>query len=151
MTSPSKNHHRGRLFLVFLFIGMALGLLVHRYTHQSAPSHPAATTPIVVAAKNIPAGSVLRPEVLTVIQLPTEIVPPQSVQTPQQLIGRHTTVPLVPGEPILLPKLRPEGLPPASPTGRRVAALGDHLLAFPSEAHTLWQKVRSELARRQIW
>ena len=67
------------------------------------------TVPVVVAAKEVPAGSVLGGEVLKVVNWPRDAQVAGMAAEPAKLHGRVTRTPLVPGEPVLESKLAPPG------------------------------------------
>jgi Flp pilus assembly protein CpaB len=89
-----------------ILTAVALGLMLGFYIQDSVSSQQQSmATPVVVAAADISPGTVLRPEILRVVQWPEQILPPNTIDSIQKLQGLVITVPLNKGEPILLPKL----------------------------------------------
>lgn len=95
--------------LLALALGLVVTFMIHTYITSKTRTATLATTPVVVADAEIPPGSILRPEVVKVVQWPQEIVPPQTAKTMKQVENRVAAVPLSKGEPVLLSKLAPEG------------------------------------------
>ncbi len=104
------------LILFFFFLSgavaayLAVGWL--RATTQQAQrtaQQAVQTVPVVVAAKEVPAGSVLGGEVLKVVNWPRDAQVAGMVAEPDKLHGRVVRYPLVPGEPVLESKLAPLG------------------------------------------
>ncbi len=69
-------------------------------------------TSVVVAAKEIGSAVALGGDQLVVRHWPKESVPVGSFATVEDVMGRVTSYPFGPGEPILEVKLAPKGLPP---------------------------------------
>jgi Flp pilus assembly protein CpaB len=72
------------------------------------------TTPIVVAARAIPAGALIADDALSIVDVPSRLVPEHAASAVGQLVGGRAAVPIARGEP-----LTPERL------------VGPHLLADP--------------------
>lgn len=90
---------------------MALGWMKTQSQRQveQAPKKPMAS--VVVAAKDIDAANGLRAEHLSVVQWPQESCPKGGFGSVEEVVGRVTTLPMSAGEPILEPKLAPQGTP----------------------------------------
>ena len=67
------------------------------------------TTPIIVAAVNVPRGTVLKPEFLKTQSWPVGLVPEGSIREMDQAMELATLTPLVVGEPLLESKLSADG------------------------------------------
>ena len=88
---------------------MASGWLKNRslQAHKEVPK--AETTPVVVAAKEIVAGSVLSKDLVKVVDWPKANLVAGAASEPEKLDGRVVRYPLVAGEVILEGKLAPVG------------------------------------------
>jgi Flp pilus assembly protein CpaB len=78
-----------------------LALLLMTSAGPSLAAEP--TTPVIVAASDLPAGSVITLEVVSQRSLPSEHVT-RSMVTPRSassIVGRRTRLPLLAGEPLL--------------------------------------------------
>jgi Flp pilus assembly protein CpaB len=95
-------------------LAVALGLILGFYSYNFILSQPQSMVPrmvpVVVADADITPGTVLRPEILRVVQWPEEIMPPHTAKAIQKVQGLMITVPVIKGEPILLPKLVQQAL-----------------------------------------
>ena len=76
---------------------------------QQAPKIP--TSAVVVVAKDIDAASAIRADQLSVVQWPQNTCPKGGFTSVEELAGRVTTLPMNAGEPVLEPKLAPQGTP----------------------------------------
>jgi len=104
------------LVLAVVFGGLAAYLAAGWLKAKSHQAHQTArqtvaTTPVVVAAGEIGAGSTLEPEMLKVVQWPREAQVAGAIFEAEQVRGRVTRYPLAPGEVILESKLAPQGAP----------------------------------------
>ncbi len=89
---------------------MALGWMKKQSQRQvQAPVLP--TTPVVVAAKEIGVATTLRADQLSVVQWPQDRSPKGGFVRLEDLAGRVAVLPMGAGEPILEPKLAPQGTP----------------------------------------
>ena len=82
---------------------LAFPLLTKKEDSNVAPV--ITTMPIVVAARDIPARTVLTEDMLTFASVPVDAVHPQAVTDIQPVVGKVLQYPLVAGEPLLQPKL----------------------------------------------
>jgi pilus assembly protein CpaB len=88
---------------------MASGWLKNNSLQAQKGVPKAETTPVVVAAKEIVAGSVLSKDLIKVVEWPKENLVAGAIAEPGKLDGRVIRQPLVVGEVILEGKLAPPG------------------------------------------
>jgi Flp pilus assembly protein CpaB len=144
-----KRPHFRYACLAAVLLGLAMGWSAQHYLSE-APGQ-AAAVPTVVAAHYIPAGTVLRPEILRVVMLPAAVVPPQAVRSPHEVLGRLVKVAIMPGEPILLPRLVPAGEQARNLRLPMLAALRDYAAAWYFDLHNLGQRLRIALGAQNLW
>jgi len=84
-----------RRLLAALLAGLAVLSAVRA---AAAPAPP--TTPVVVAARDLPGGTTVRGPDLRVVRLPAEAVPRGSTADPAPLSGRVLAAPVREGEPV---------------------------------------------------
>lgn len=133
---PSSNAVRKLRLRAFTFLAMALVLgsgavlLVKTYLDRAratARSAQVASTPVVVAAADLPIATTLTAEHLKVIAWPSESVPKESFHTVAALIGHTTSQGLVAGEALLPGRLidpaRGRGLSALLAPGTRAMAV----------------------------
>jgi pilus assembly protein CpaB len=122
---------RNRIFAVLALAVLAGGGLAYG-TYNAINSQPvktvnAPTQSVVVAAADLPLGSELKKEDLTVVNFPVGAAPEGSFAKPQDLIGRGLIVSMVKNEPFLNAKLASKeagaGLPPVIPEGMRAVSV----------------------------
>lgn len=127
---------------VWLSAGVVLALLAGlvAYTTLSrvaeAPADSAAAAPkvtVLVASRNLPVRSVLTLDDLLEVELPPDAAPDGAARTTDSAVGRLTTTPLFPGEPILEQKLVDPNV--TSPDGRKALFLleDEVLMALASQ------------------
>jgi pilus assembly protein CpaB len=106
-----------------LIAGYAALELMSGQPSQQAPEEPRSTFQVVVAARDLPVGSLLGEEDVRAIEWPGEIVPEGFAQQIPDVIGRGIILPIKTNEPILLTKLMDRGagggLPILIPEGMR--------------------------------
>lgn len=90
---------------------MALGWMKTQSKRQVEQASKVPTAPVVVAAKDIDAAYALRGEQLSVVQWPQTSCPKGGFGSVEEVVGRVATLPMSAGEPILEPKLAPQGTP----------------------------------------
>ena len=94
---------------------------------QQAPAEPTSTFQVVVAAHDLPVGSILGEEDLRTINWPDEVVPEGYARQIPDVIGRGVVQPMRTNEPVLMSKLFDRGagggLPILIPEGMRAVAL----------------------------
>lgn len=120
-------------------LGLALGWFIQSFT--ASPLGQVAEVSTVVAARYIPAGTVLSPDILRVIKLPAASVPSRSVRAPDEVLGRLTKTAIMPGEPILLPRLVPVGSEAKGIRLPIITALGDYVSGWFAELCYLGQRL----------
>ena len=122
---------RLRIFIVLavaIGLGGTFALATYRYI-QNVPVREVSlpTTPVVVAAANLPLGTELRRDDLKVIAWPSDALPQGAFTDPQELVGRGLIQPVSQNETVLPAKLAPvgagAGLPPVIPEGMRALSV----------------------------
>lgn len=87
---------RRRRLLALLALAVAVAALLPSVLPPSVRG-----TEVVVAREQIPAGTELAPEHLRTVRIADQLVPEDAPTGTQDLLGRTTAVPLVPGAPVL--------------------------------------------------
>jgi pilus assembly protein CpaB len=122
---------RNRIFAVLALAIMAGGGLAYG-TYNAINAQPVKTVsmptqPVVVASADLPLGSELKKEDLTVVNFPAGQAPEGAFQKPADIIGRGLIVSLVKNEVVLNAKLASKeagaGLPPVIPDGMRAVSV----------------------------
>jgi len=122
---------RNRIFAVLLLAIVAGGGLAYG-TYNAINSQPpktvnAPTQPVVVASADLPLGTELKKEDLTVVNFPVGGAPEGSFAKPADIFGRGLIVSMVKNEPVLAAKLASKeagaGLPPVIPEGMRAVSV----------------------------
>jgi pilus assembly protein CpaB len=110
-----------------LIAGYAALQLASSRPQQQAPAGPTSTFQVVVAAHDLPVGSILGEEDLRTINWPDEVVPEGYARQIPDVIGRGVIQPMRTNEPVLMSKLFDRGagggLPILIPEGMRAVAL----------------------------
>lgn len=122
-----------RLVLVLLLAlvsGVVAGFAALSYLRQQSRPLMAAETPkgkLVVAGKDLPLGTVLKPEDLRLIDWPGGAVPAGFAATAEEVVGRGLITPLAANEPVLKTKLASKeaggGLSITIPEGMRAVSV----------------------------
>ena len=122
---------RNRLFAVLALAVLAGGGLAYG-TYNAINTQPVKTVstptqPVVVAAADLPLGSELKKEDLTVVNFPVGSAPEGSFSKPSDIFGRGLIVSMVKNEIVLNAKLASKeagaGLPPVIPEGMRAVSV----------------------------
>ena len=123
---------RSRILLFLLFAIVVAGLLSYA-VYSYLQTRPAPTTTkmpeknIVVAARPLPLGIMLKDENLKFITWPANTLPTGYFEKKEDLLNRGLIQPVVENEPILESKLAPReagaGLPPLIPMGKRAVSI----------------------------
>ena len=122
---------RNRLFAVLALAVLAGGGLAYG-TYNAINTQPVKTVstptqPVVVAAADLPLGSELKKEDLTVVNFPVGSAPEGSFSKPSDIFGRGLIVSMVKNEIVLNAKLASKeagaGLPPVIPDGMRAVSV----------------------------
>jgi len=127
---------------VWLSAGVVLALLAGLVAYTSltrvteTPTGSAALGPTVsvfTAARSLPVRSVLTLDDMIAVDMPADVVPDGSVRTSDVAVGRLTTAPFYPGEPILEQQLIDPNV--VSPDGRKALYLleDEVLMALPAQ------------------
>lgn len=118
------------LFIVAVLLGLITSIIVFRYLDAKTISQePEEKMGIaVVAAKDIPRGAVITPDMVKLSQIPLDFVHPSSFDTIASVTGAVTSTKLVAGEQILSHHLMNEsglsGLTATLPPGMRALTIG---------------------------
>ncbi len=98
-----KTNNMGKLLGVALVVAIICTGLFYMMFAMKANSQPG--TQMVVAAKALTAGTVLKAEDLKTINWPVEQLPPGAHRNPQEVIGNTVFDPMAPEEPVLNARL----------------------------------------------
>ncbi len=90
-----------RTILLPLLAGLAATLVVYTLTAQEKRAVVGVMTQVVVAAKPIPAKTVISPDMIAVQAIPEQYVTGAAIRRKEEAVGKTTTVPLAEGEIIL--------------------------------------------------
>ncbi|WDF32533.1 Flp pilus assembly protein CpaB [Arthrobacter agilis] len=104
--------HRHRRLIACLLFSAAAGVAV-----EAAVGDDVATTTIITAARDLPAGTVLTDADLVPWELPDEAVPPGALRQATDAVGRQVATPLLRGSPIPPTNLVGDGLLAGTPPG----------------------------------
>lgn len=123
-------HRRFISVLLFaLIVSGAASFLVYRFVLaqvQSGPAKPVAKNRLVVAARDLQSGALIREADLEWAEW-SDAIPSQALKDPQEIIGRGVVSTIYEGEPILNGRLAPKGagagLATLIPVGKRAVAL----------------------------
>jgi pilus assembly protein CpaB len=100
------------VFYAAVFIAAMATYGVFRVLQAAKTNAQVATRPVLVAAKDIPAGAVLEKQALEVKQWPASTVPNQALTTLEAAQNRVARVPVFAGEAIVPGRLAPPGTSP---------------------------------------
>jgi pilus assembly protein CpaB len=95
-----KSRHRRRRALLFLSLALASGGLAASQVGgrvREVEARVGAPVPVLVADRELPAGSELRDDALATRQVPHRFVPPDALASPAEARGRRTAVPVAAG------------------------------------------------------
>jgi pilus assembly protein CpaB len=116
------------VLLVAVLVGGILSYAVYNFLQNRPPT--VVKTPeknIIVAAGNLPLGTMLKDENLKFVPWPAPNLPQGYFDKKEDLVSRGVIQPLVENEPILESKLAPKGtgagLPPIIPKGMRAVSI----------------------------
>jgi pilus assembly protein CpaB len=103
-----RSRRRARLVLIAgLLLAVIAGVFTFFYaqtTKSEAPA-PIPTTPVIVAAREIPPKTQITNADLKLVRMNTDAMPPSAVSDPSHVVGRITITTIAVGEPILQSKL----------------------------------------------
>ena len=122
---------RNRIFAVLALAVLAGGGLAYGtynvMNNQAPKVVNGPTQPVVVAAADLPLGTELKKEDLSVVNFPMGAAPEGSFNKPADILGRGLIVSMVKNEPVLGAKLASKeagaGLPPVIPEGMRAVSV----------------------------
>jgi pilus assembly protein CpaB len=106
------QHRTGPLLAIALACGLLAGYLtlnLLRGQNLAVAAMPAETTPVVVAAADLPPGSVLGPQDVEVVAWPTGSLPEEYATSVADVVGRGVLLPIMASEPLLRSKLADPG------------------------------------------
>jgi pilus assembly protein CpaB len=109
--------------------GVAAGYLALNYLDRPLLPTPAsaASTPVAVAARDLPLGTVLAREDVELVQWPSGAVPQSYATSAEEVVGRGLITQVAAGEPLLTSKLADKeaggGLPIVIPEGMRAVSV----------------------------
>jgi pilus assembly protein CpaB len=118
------------MVVLALVFGGSAAVGVRQYVGQTIA--PAETTPVVVAANDVPRGMVLSTELVKTRNYPKELVPTGAILKTADALERSTYTSLVKDEPLLESKLSPKGqrgLASLVPAGMRAFTITTPTLA----------------------
>lgn len=112
------------MILLSLLAGVVAVILAAKWVGQEAAQN---TTPVIVAQRDLELGAPLTPAMVQEVPWPTGAVPAGSFSDLKKLEGRVVRSPMYKGEPVLEPKLAPEGtkggLTSIIPAGKRAISV----------------------------
>lgn len=88
----------GRAFFIALLVALIVVGVAYWYITGQRAAAPPVMTAEVVAAQDIPAGSILTPQLLTTRQVPQQYMGPGAITNPNLAVGKLLRIPLVQGE-----------------------------------------------------
>lgn len=100
------------VFFGALVIAAGATYAVYRTVRDNEASARIQTSPVVVAARDMPEGTIIDRVALIVAQWPTTTVPPGTFASVDSVAGRIARVPIFNGEPIVPGRLAPMGTGP---------------------------------------
>jgi len=107
-----RSRRRARLVLI---VGILIAILAGVGTYvlssgsKAEAPPPAATTDVLVAARDLPARSALTGADVKVQKYPVELAPPTALAKPEDVVGKIVQQPIAAGEPILPGKFAAAG------------------------------------------
>jgi len=107
LTTPDWQEAVRRRRHFYLFVAFLLAVLFGALAFRAfgAVTQPEVVAQVVYASHDIPAGTVLTPDMIMIRQVPPDTVPKVHYSLPEQVVGRVTLYPLAANEPILPNKL----------------------------------------------
>ena len=104
------NLPRGTIFIVASVVaGLVATFAIHRYVSIKTQVPVAATQQVIIAAGDIPSGTVLSSQNVKTVAWPLKVIPPKSASSLHEIEGRVVMVPIPQGNPVLFSMLAPEG------------------------------------------
>lgn len=125
--------NRRRMWIVLAVaavLGLAAAFLSADYVRSSKTPilpAPAPKTQAVVAARDLPVGTIIKPEDIRTIEWPGDVLPAGFASKPEEVVGRGVITAVVANEPLLQSKLADKaaggGLPIIVPEGMRAMSV----------------------------
>ena len=110
---------------ISLLVGVIFSFYVYRYIDARLSSEPMVSA--IVAARDLRVGAPLEKEDVNIVRVPFGVLPPDSRQNPEDVIGRGVIVPVEKGQFIVAGQLAGEnagsGLPSLIPPGMRAVGV----------------------------
>jgi len=108
-------------------LGLVAALVAQRSMHTKAAANTQQSVQIAVAKADIPPGTALTADDIVTAAIPGKIAPAQNFTNPNDLVGRVTASPMLPGQPfqttLLAAQGMPAGLAALVPTGMRAVTV----------------------------
>ena len=122
---------RKRMWIVLgiaLVCGIGAGFMIFEYLRapEVSAASPAHTRPVVVAARELAAGTILQPLDVKVVEWPAELAPASYLRDASQVVGRGIVAHVAADEPLIGAKLAlpgQGGLPVVIPDGMRAVSV----------------------------
>jgi pilus assembly protein CpaB len=115
------------VLVVALVAATVASYLVYVAIERASRPKPMQTTATVVAARNVPVGTLLTKDDVKVVRWPTEHRMPGTFMTTDEVTNRGTVAPISENEPLVASKLAAAGsgagLPPIIPAGKRALSI----------------------------
>lgn len=125
-----SDHRYTAIFGAAIVTAGAATFAVYRVLSAASTPQHEPTRPVVVVARDVPAGVPVPREALAQVAWPTRVAPPESFTVPDSVIGRVTRAPLTRGEPVRAGALAAPGAAPGLEgtilPGRRAMAVRVH-------------------------
>jgi pilus assembly protein CpaB len=104
------NFSKGTIFMIISgLVGLLAMYTVHRYVTSHTQVAVKPVSHLVVAASDIPPGTLLTKDQVKVVTWPRELIPPKAIANLNGIENRIVDTTVNKGEPILLTKLAPQG------------------------------------------
>ncbi|HVA26137.1 MAG TPA: Flp pilus assembly protein CpaB [Chloroflexota bacterium] len=112
-----------------LVLGIATSYMVYQYVDQAGQAaKPVQTVPVLTAAADIPARTIVTGAMLRVARVPVDLKLPKAMVTSTDAVGKVTKLPISQGEEVLTSKLfgnrEESGLAFVVPEGKRAVSVG---------------------------
>jgi len=126
----AKVPKRSWVIIVAIALGAGAVFLVNYYIKEREKRYLVGMglRPVLVATKEIPKRTIIRPDMVKVIGFPSKFIQPQAINSPERAVGLMSLAPIMPNEQILETKLSPPeevvvSLAIKIPPGRRAVTI----------------------------